>query len=382
MRFLSFKILALCILLPPILYVVAAQVIERYLHDIYAREIEETYIGDPQPLLQGAIQLKQTISQNIDRFLQSKSLVALGVVVDVGVTTKNGQILYPAAFEPADEAPLISDPAAVAAENFALMNQDITVDVKTRFEHNRLLSNTILIASILFSLLILFFHYKSAARRAAIEDHEKSLEIDRLRKLEAENIRQLDALAQERQNLQSELEVLKEIFSDEQKRAERNEDDLIEEIESLEKKLERNIALQHTQQGEISALKEEIERSEKNKLPARKAKPADSVKKRFRVLYKNLAIFDRAISGYIDLNEELKLKAEEVIHQLNYDPSAVTIKRKVFGGKGHKTVLEVIFGYKGRLYFRNTKKQQVEILAIGTKNTQARELEYLANIRN
>ena len=381
MRFLSFKILALCILLPPILYIASALLIERYAHDRYAREIEETYVGDLQPLLQGSLPLKQAISKNIDRFLQSKILVALGVVVDVTVSTKNGQILYPAAFETADETPsLISDPAAVAAENFALMNREITIDVKTRFEHNHLLSNAILIASILLSLLILFFHYKTAARRAAVEDHEKSLEIDRLRKFEAENVRQLEVLAQERQSLQSELEVLQGILSDEQKRAERNEDDLIEEIESLEKKLERNIALQHAQQQEISALKEKIESSEKGRQPTRKAKPADIVKKRFRVLYKNLTISDRAISGYIDLNEELKLKAEEVIHQLNSEPAAVTIKRKVFGGKGHKTVLEVIFGYKGRLYFRNTKEQRVEILAIGTKNTQARELEFLAKL--
>jgi hypothetical protein len=380
MRFLSFKILALCILLPPILYITAALLIERYVHDRYAREIEETYIGDPQPLLQGSLPLKQAISKNIDRFLQSKSLVALGVVVDVSVSTKNGQILYPVAFEPADEAPLISDPAAVAAKNFTLMNEGIAVDVEIRFEHNRLLSNGILITSILLSLLVLFFHYRYAARKAAIEDQEKSLEIDRLRKLETENIRQLDALAPERENLQSELEVLKEIFSDEQKSAERDEDDLIEEIESLERKLERNIALRDTQQQEISALKEKIESYEKGKRPTRKAKAADTVKKRFSVLYKNLAISDRAISGYIDLNEELKLKAEEVIHQLNSDPGAVTIKRKVFGGKGHKTVLEVIFGYKGRLYFRNTKEQRVEVLAIGTKNTQARELEFLARL--
>jgi hypothetical protein len=380
MRFLSFKILALCILLPPILYIASALLIERYAQDRYAREIEETYIGDPKPLLQGSIPLKQAISKNIDRFLQSKSLVALGVAVDVAVTTKNGRILYPAAFEPGDEAPLISDPAAVAAENFALMNQDIKVDVKTRFEHNRLLSNTILFSSILLSVLILFFHYKSAARKAAIEDREKSLEMDRLKKLEAENIQELNALAQERQSLQSELEALQGILSDEQKRAERNEDDLIEEIESLEKKLERNIALQNTQQQEISALKEKIESSEKGRQPTRKARPADTVKKRFRVLYKNLTISDRAINGYIDLNEELKLKAEELIHQLNSDPAAVTIKRKVFGGKGQKTVLEVIFGYKGRLYFRSTKNQQVEILAIGTKNTQSRELEYLAKL--
>ena len=380
MRFLSFKILALCILLPPILYITSAVLIERYVHDRYALEIEETYIGDPQPLLQGSLPLKQAISKNIDRFLQSKSLVALGVRVDVSVTTKNGQILYPAAFEPADQPPLISDPASVAAENFKLMNEGIVVDVASRFEHNRLLSNGILITSVLLSMLVLFFHYRYAARKAAIEDQEKSREIDRLRKLETENIQQLEALARERENLQSELEVLKEIFSDEQKRAERNEDDLIEEIESLEQKLARNIAMQDTQHQEISALKEKIESREKGRRPTRKARAADTVKKRFHVLYKNLALTDRAISGYLDLNEELKLKAEEVIHQLNSEPAAVAIKRKVFGGKGQKTVLEVIFGYKGRLYFRNTKEQRVEVLAMGTKNTQARELEFLARL--
>ena len=67
-------------------------------------------------------------------------------------------------------------------------------------------------------------------------------------------------------------------------------------------------------------------------------------------------------------------------YQLNEDPALVRVKRKVFGGKGQKTVLEVIFGYKGRLYFRNTKEKGIEVLAIGTKNTQARELEFLARL--
>jgi len=74
------------------------------------------------------------------------------------------------------------------------------------------------------------------------------------------------------------------------------------------------------------------------------------------------------------------MKAEEVIHQLNEDPALVREKPKVFGGRGQKTVLEVIFGYKGRLCFRNTKDQRIEVLAIGTKNTQARGLEFLAKL--
>jgi hypothetical protein len=104
------------------------------------------------------------------------------------------------------------------------------------------------------------------------------------------------------------------------------------------------------------------------------------VTKRFNTLYKKLGFHKRAISGYLELNEDLKMKAEEVIHQLNEDPALVRIKRKVFGGKGHQTVLEVLFGYKGRLYFRNTTEKRIEVLAIGTKNTQTRELEFLAKL--
>jgi hypothetical protein len=73
----------------------------------------------------------------------------------------------------------------------------------------------------------------------------------------------------------------------------------------------------------------------------------------------------------------MKIKAEEVIHQLNHDPQMVTIKRKVFGKKNRETVLEVLFAYKGRLYFRNTHQNRIEVLSIGTKHTQSKDLTFL-----
>jgi hypothetical protein len=63
--------------------------------------------------------------------------------------------------------------------------------------------------------------------------------------------------------------------------------------------------------------------------------------------------------------------------QLNEDPAAVNIKRKVFGKKNRITVLEVVFGYKGRLYFRIKADHQAELLTIGTKNSQQQDLAYL-----
>jgi hypothetical protein len=86
------------------------------------------------------------------------------------------------------------------------------------------------------------------------------------------------------------------------------------------------------------------------------------------------------VEGFVDLNDEMRLKAEEIIHQLDSAPDLVTIKRKVFGKKNRETVLEVVFAYKGRLYFRKGTDRRLEVLAVGTKNTQDRELEFLANL--
>ena len=97
-------------------------------------------------------------------------------------------------------------------------------------------------------------------------------------------------------------------------------------------------------------------------------------------LYKNISINERAISGFIELTDDLKIKSEGIIHQLNEDPNFVPVKRKVFGKKNREKVLEVMFAYKGRLYFRKAKDNKIEILAVGTKNTQARELDFLSDL--
>jgi chromosome segregation ATPase len=172
-------------------------------------------------------------------------------------------------------------------------------------------------------------------------------------------------------------------LQDEKQRASRNEDELIEEIDSLEKKLEENLLLQEQQKEDIEALSERIEDYEKalKKDEKQKTRASQAVGKRFKAIYKNITVSDRALSGFVDLNEELKIKAEEIIHQLNEKPDQVTIKRKVFIGKrDKKSIMEVIFGYKGRLYFWKGANGTVEVLAIGTKNTQSRELEYLNNL--
>jgi len=382
MRFLSFKIFLLCIIFPPVCYILTAYIAERYSHNFYTARIGDIYTGDLQPLLMGNVQLKNVIAQNIDNYLKSRSFIQLGLKIDVTIVTKKGNILYPDIIGDEDLSHLPPDPLQVAADNYALLNEGLVVKVETRFEHNRLISNSALAFYIFLSLLIFYLHYKKAVGKAALEERETRLEMDRLQNQDTDNVAKLDQLVSTRQGLIKELKRLKETIEDERVKAGRFESELFDEVETLEGKLEENILLQDTQHVEISELRDKIKKLEKGrqKIDKQKIKATDSTQKRLTTLYKNLSIHDRAISGFVELAEEMKIKAEEVIHQLNEDPSLVTIKRKVFGRKGRTTVFEVVYAYKGRLYFRNLKNNQIEVLAIGTKNTQAKELEFLAGL--
>ena len=117
MKFLSFKILILCILLPPILYIFSVLSIESHLRRHYTKEIKEICTGDTRPLFNGSIRLKDAINRNIDGYLQNKVLIPLGVRVNAAVTTKQNTILYPTFFDEEENSILGSNPMKVAAEN-------------------------------------------------------------------------------------------------------------------------------------------------------------------------------------------------------------------------------------------------------------------------
>jgi predicted nucleic acid-binding Zn-ribbon protein len=292
-----------------------------------------------------------------------------------------GKIVYPADFVSPPALPPAA-PARVAADNYPMVSAGLRVKTAVKIGYNTLISAILLACYLLISVLLLFVHYKKAAGRIYQAQEEKRKEVERLRVQEKEKTERIETLAEERQRLKEEYDRLQKALTTEKNRAQTNENDMIDEIVTLEEQLARNIARQDARQTEIEALKEKLKQYEKSrhKGDAKKARAAEALKKRFSTLYKNIAVHERAVSGFAELNEELKIKAEEVIHQLNADSSKVTIKRKVFGRKGHQTVLEVIFAYKGRLYFRKQKDNRIEVLAIGTKNTQARELEFLSRL--
>jgi len=377
MKHFPFKILILCILLPTVLYIVSIQTVEQYLQEKYAREIEEAYIGDTKPLFEGNLKVQDAVNHNIDQYLKEKPLLDWGVKLKITVTTKQNRIVYPAAYEEDHKTEPDTPNIVIAEENYFLLNEGLTVGLDLSVAHNRLLSNAIFGIYIVLSLGILFFFYRLSVKKAEAETHEKEQEIERLLKLESDYTQSLENLGRERKTLSSEIASVKKNLESEKEKAIRSEDEMFDEMVSLEEKLNENVAQQEEQLKEIEALKVEIERSERQKGGKQKAKASAVAQKRFRTLYKNISIHDRAAGGFTGLTADLQLKAEEVIHQLNDDPSLVTIKRKVFGKKNRETVLEVIFAYKGRLYFRNSKESGVEILSIGTKHTQAKDLSFL-----
>ncbi len=214
------------------------------------------------------------------------------------------------------------------------------------------------------------------------EDLAKQAMIDALADEKRESMALLERLNAQRNLLADNIEAMKGELDQERRKATAAEDEMIEELVLLEEKISQNLEQQGLQSEEINALKEKIQQFEKeNETNSRQLlKGMDAARKRFGTLYKKTAVHDRAIEGFVELTEELKIKAEEAIHQLNDDPKMVQIKRKVFGKKSRETVFEVIFAYKGRLYFRNIPGNRVEILVIGTKLTQSKDLAFLSKL--
>lgn len=240
MKFFSFKIFILCILLPPVLYIFSIQYTENHLRHRYADEIEEIYIGDTGHLFDGSLRLKDAIEKNIDLYIQSKPLISWGVNLNVTVITKRGKILYPPVFEEEFSDPLRPpDLMEIAADNYRLMNEGPEVVIDLKIGHNTLFSNVILFSYILIVLLVLYFYYRAGVRKLRQAESEKAREIDRLLEQEKNHFETLKSLEREREKLSSESARIKKTLENEKVKASRNEDEMIEEIVALEEKFKK-----------------------------------------------------------------------------------------------------------------------------------------------
>ncbi len=385
MRFFPIKTAILCLLVTPVLYAFSLSLYEKYLDRSYSDQIQNILIGDSTSLLKGTIRLEEQIAMNIDTFLdQDWKAKKTRLDIKIQVTLTSGRIIYPlfmdiGALEKNFETEFNNE--EVAKNNFDMLNSGFKISVKTRIKHGSFLSNIILALYSGLSLFVFFMIYKAASQKADKDIQEKRNLISDLKKDEASYKEILAELKNERQGLFENIKLLNSKYQENKRKTKVNEEEMFEEIISLEEQIQSFIDLKNKKENEISDLKSKVRKYERRKSSKSKRNEFDFIEKRFCALYKNLDMERKAITGFLNLNEDQQIKAEEMILQMNFKPDAVIIKRKVFSGKKHRTAcFEVLFAYNGRLYFRKNKNNRIQVVVIGTKNTQSKDMELLHNL--
>lgn len=406
MNHLSFRVLFICIFLPPIMYIFSIQILEEYVQNKRSKDLSNVIIQDYEALYHGRHSIKEEVNTNIERYLEKDTLRTLGVFTKILVTTKKGKLLYPYYYGEGDidfskNRAFDSDSGApfnyvkVAEKNFEILNDGLTLSVDVKAKHNSWLTNSILIIYLFSSILIFYWYYKKRVKDWVVKRENEQKQIDLLSRKFAESEKSLSELSKKEKHYISKIQKLnrdkEDLRSDTvhlkdeieiQKKKSLEIDEILEEMERLEQEVSRNMSLKKEKEREITQLREQINRLktiEKQSAKKRK-KDIESVEKRFSTIYKNLIFHKKAIEGYLMLTPDFQLRAEEIIHRLNEDDSLVNIKRKLFSKKGKLDIFEVIFSYSGRMYFKKRDNKKMEIVTIGTKNTQEQDITFIESM--
>jgi hypothetical protein len=295
--------------------------------------------------------------------------------------------------------PPVSGLANPYAEAVVLLPASVTLDVWV--PHDSVLATGILVlyGAVLISVLFLYNRRLARAEAAlvasAVADRDATAqravsietELDQVRKrladvepaerAQADEIRQL---AQEREQLQAKLSELASREAELRGSASRFVE-LEEERRALEELLEEATQDLSHKQGVIQSLQDRLKRAPEPPPAGGRERGWDQLERRLRTLYKTLEIDDRAISDLLALRDEtMKLKAEEAIKRLADGSDAAAIRRKVGGLPPHLSIFELGFAGKGRIYTTRGRQRAHRVLAIGAKNTQKADLEYLSRL--
>jgi hypothetical protein len=362
--------------------------LEGYLTNRETIKLNEIIIQNPEALYEGRYTVNEEINRNIRQYMSRSFKYKLGVRTHILVKTKDDRILYPAQFqfgrESLDET-YLSKPypeslnyPEVASENYKILNEGLTLSIDVRIKHNSWLSNAILVLYIFIALFIIRKFIWRGIEETEAKDKEQQKHIQQLSK----NLAQTQSKLIEEKTRENDLVERIRALNRDKKGLSKDVDGLLEEMERLEAGLKDQRRIKEETEVEALRLMEELDQQkEKFEKPKKKKKKIDVTTKRFSVLYRNLAFTERAVEGFMALNDEFQLKAEEVIHKLNERDSQVPVKRKVFGKGGKMNVREVRFAYSGRIYFKQNSQSRTKILTIGTKNTQQRDLSYIESVK-
>ena len=90
-----FKILFLCIFLPPVCYILTLNGLEKYLGKQETERVQELMIQDQQALYEGRHTIKEEINRNIGRYLSDDFKHKIGIKTEILVKTGDDRILRP-----------------------------------------------------------------------------------------------------------------------------------------------------------------------------------------------------------------------------------------------------------------------------------------------
>ncbi len=264
-----------------------------------------------------------------------------------------------------------------------------------------LLAGAILVVFGAILMPILFLYNRSLARReeallvAAVSARDSSAERARSIQTELEKVRnrldevepaerahadEITSLQREREGLQGKL---RELARREAEVRERNpsSSELEQERQALEDLLDEAVDDLSQKEDEIRGLNERLKRASKTAPADGAGRPAEQLARRLRTLYRNLEVDDRVVQDIIALRDETtKLRAEEGLKKLDDDPGTASVRRKVGGLPARVSVFELGFAGKRRIYYMRGSQRTFRIVAIGAKNSQKTDLEYLSRL--
>ena len=275
-----------------------------------------------------------------------------------------------------------------------------SVDVEVTVPHNALLSNAILLTYAVIFLQILYVYSRVTSRRAnqlleeAVVAREASTNRAVRIEAELEGVRQrlMEVEPAEREHsdeireLQSEREALQAKIASLASREEELRGkaaqavELDQERQALEDLLDEASTDIASKEEAIQSLEQKLKRASKGAASV-SSRESDVLARRLRTLYKTLEIDDRAISDLVALRDEsMKLKAESQLKRLSDEAADVAVRRKVGGLPLQLSIFEIGFAGKGRIYYSRGKQRRFRILAVGAKNTQKADMDYLSRL--
>ncbi len=375
-----------------LLYVFSVEGAELML-DAHFREQIELAIQAPDPKRSVAGQIQQEIRS---RILESPWVRIGGVKVTVIVLGRDGTYLH-AGGHVVQPPPNAADVVAIKREAERLLPASGEAIISV--PHNTILSNALLLiyAGLLLQGLFVYNRYATgrnskqleqalrvrddAARRAAeieVELEAVRHHLSTVEPAEREHAEEVRVLQHERQTLQRKLAGLAAREEELRGKAARAVE-LDQERQALEDLLEEASTDITSRDDEISGLQSSLKRASRG--AKTRGREGEQLGKRLGALYSTIEIDEKALHDLVALGDEaMKLKAEQAIKRLDGDAENVSVRRKVGGLPNHLSIFELGFAGKGRIYYTRGRERRFRLLAVGAKNSQNQDLDYLRRL--